>query len=326
MRVEVVMIHRKLMFAAAALAAFILKAPFAQALHPPKPVLSLREDLSIGGLDDEALFQWSGLAVDRTGNIYVLDMMDCSLKKFDSSGKAVARTGRKGQGPGEFLTPRLLDCSDRFVFAADQGVMGIMVFDHDLNYLRLIKTPSLVSRIKALSDERIAVHCLTPAGESSILILDGEGKTIDRLVYMDRSAGWLQDSVSFTADGRGGFLIAFLFQDRVERWANAATRIWSRSYFGGRPVMTEKISGISLPSETCFKDVAVDSRGLIYVLGGNRAKRSGRDILVLQGDGLLVQTLTLPEPTHCAYIDRKDRLYVRADEGVTIKRYEIRYE
>jgi len=322
------MTHRKLMFAAAALAAasVFLKAPFAAEVHPPKAVLSLREDLSIGGLDDETLFQWSGLAVDRDGNIYVLDMMDCSLKKFDPSGKALGKTGRKGQGPGEFLAPRLLDCSDRFVFAADQGVLGIMVFDHDLRYLRLIKTPSLVSRIKALSDDRIAVHCLMPAGESSILILDGAGRTTGRLVYMERSGGWLQDSVSFAGDGRGGFLIAFLFQDRVERWADAATRKWSRSYFGGRPVATERISGISLPSETCFKDVALDSRGLIYVLGGNRAKRSGRDILVLDGDGSLVQTLTLPEPSHCAYIDRKDRLYVRADEGVTIKRYEIRYE
>lgn len=320
------MAHRKPMFAAAALAAVMFGTPLAAALHPPKPVLSLRETLSIGGLNDETLYQWSGLAVDRAGNIYVLDMMDCSLKKFDSSGRALGRAGRKGQGPGEFLAPRLLDCSDRFIFATDQSVMGIMVFDHDLKYLRLIRTPSLVSRIKALSDDRIAVHCLTMEGESAILILDGEGRTAGRLVYMDRSAGWLQDSVSFTGDGRGGFLIAFLFQDRVERWADMTSRVWVKSYFGGGPVVTEKISGISLPSETCFKDVALDSRGLIYVLGGNRAKRSGRDILVLGGDGSLVQTLTLPEPTHCAYIDRKDRLYVRADEGVTIKRYEIRYE
>lgn len=322
------MVLSKLMFAAAVVAALAVRpaGPLAPPPHPQKAVLSIRENLSIGRLDDDLLYQWTGLAADRAGNIYVLDMMDGLLKKFDPNGKPVGRTGGKGQGPGEFLAPRLLDCSDRFLFATDQNVMGIMVFDHDLKYLRLIRTPFLVSHIAALSDDRIAVKGLSWEGESAILILDGEGKVVQRLATMDRKPGWLQDSMSFASDGRGGFLIAYLFQDRLERWSDASTRVWIKAYFGGEPVTTEKIGGFALPTETCFKDVSVDSRGFIYVLGGNRAKHPGRDILVLDAGGSLIQVLTLPEPSHCAYIDPKDRLYVRANDGVTIRRYEIRYE
>jgi len=322
------MVLPKLMFAAAVLAVLAVgpDASLAPTFHPPKAVLSLRENLSIGRLDDDVLYQWTGLAVDRAGNIYVLDMMDDLLKKFDANGNAVGRAGGKGQGPGEFLAPRLLDCSDRFLFATDQNVMGIMVFNHDLEYLRLIRTPFPVSHLAALSDDRIAVKGLSLEGENAILILDGEGKVVRRLVSLDRKPGWLQDSVSFASDGRGGFLIAYLFQDRVERWSDTSTRVWAKAYFGGEPVATEKIGGFALPTETCFKDVSADSRGFIYVLGGNRAKHPGRDIIVLDSGGSLIQVLTLPEPSHCAYIDRQDRLYVRGNDGMTIRRYEIRYE
>jgi hypothetical protein len=296
------------------------------AVPPPRTVISLRESLAIGGLDDETLFQWTGLTVDRDGNIYVLDAMDFALKKFDARGRPVARTGRKGQGPGEFTAPRLLDCSDRFLFATDQSLLGVLVFDHDLNFLRRIRTPSLVSHLKALDDDRIAVLGPSLEGNAAIQILDGNGAPVGRLDFMERKAGLLQDAVSFVGDGRGGFILAFLFQDRVERWPNASLRAWTRSFFGGGASPTKAIQGFSVPTETCFKDVAVDGRGFIYVLGGNRARHSGRDVLVLNADGSLFQTITLPDTTHSLYIDRRNSLYVRANDGVTVKRYEIRYE
>ncbi len=322
------MILRKTMLAAAALAVLMAGpgASFAPGPSPLKPTLSLRESLSIGGIDQDLLYQWTGLAVDRAGSIYVLDMMDDFLKKFDPRGKPAGKAGGKGQGPGEFLAPRLLDCSDRYLFATDQNVPGIMVFDHGLGYLRTIRTPFLISHLAALSDDRIAVKSVSFDSESAILILDGRGTVVGRLALSDRKPGWLQDTVSFVPDGSGGFLVAYLFQDRVERWSASSTPVWAKSLFGGRPAATEKIGGFVLPSETCFKDVATDSRGFIYVLGGNRAKHPGRDIFVLDGGGALVQVLTLAEPTHCAHIDRRNNLYVRADDGVTIRRYEIRYE
>jgi hypothetical protein len=316
---------RKLMSAAAALAV-VMAAVGAAGSGLPRPMLSLRENLSVGGLDDETLFQWTGLTVDQDGNIYVLDAMDFSLKKFDPNGLLTAKTGRKGQGPGEFTAPRLLDASDRYLYATDQGVMGVMVFDHRLNYLRTIRTPSLVLHLKALPGGRIGVLSASMEGKSEILILDNAEVTVDTLDYMDRKGGLLQDSVSFAGYGKSGFVIAFLFQDRVERWADSGTRAWSKSLLGGTPVRTKKIEGYTVPAETCFNDVAVDSHGFIYVLAGSRARHPARDILVLNADGSPFQTITLPDSSHCVYIDRKDQLYARANEGITLKRYEIRYE
>ena len=91
--------------------------------------VSLDEILSIGTLDDDRLFMWVGISVDENGFIYVSDGMDYSIKKFDTSGNLIKKTGRKGQGPGEFLSPRSLDLSDRSLYILDQNIPGINVFD-----------------------------------------------------------------------------------------------------------------------------------------------------------------------------------------------------
>ena len=109
--------------------------------------VSLEEVLSIGELDDDTLFQWAGVAVGSRGNIYVTDAMDYSLKKFDPQGNFIKKAGRKGQGPGEFLAPRLLDCSENYIYATDQNFRGLKVFDRELNFIRhiMIKMLALIS-------------------------------------------------------------------------------------------------------------------------------------------------------------------------------------
>jgi hypothetical protein len=69
--------------------------------------LDLEEDLSIGREeDDNYLFhRVRALAVDSEGNIYVVDMGNYRVQKFDPDGRYLRTIGRKGQGPGEFSGP-----------------------------------------------------------------------------------------------------------------------------------------------------------------------------------------------------------------------------
>ena len=102
------------------LAIFLMFAPFISAQGAPPEKIILEEVLTIGSFDDDSLFQWVGVVADSEGNIYVTDMMDYSLKKFDAAGSFLAKTGGRGQGPGEFTAPRLLDNSERFIFVGFQ--------------------------------------------------------------------------------------------------------------------------------------------------------------------------------------------------------------
>jgi hypothetical protein len=89
----------------------------------------LKEVLSIGGEEKDILFQWAGVTTDLSNNIYLTDSIDYSIKKFKEDGTLLKKAGRRGQGPGEFLAPRLIKYFDRFLYVTDQNKPGIQVFD-----------------------------------------------------------------------------------------------------------------------------------------------------------------------------------------------------
>lgn len=71
---------------------------------PSKPIY-FEEDLSIGeetGKDYLMFRNALDVAVDSTGNIYILDIGNHRVVKFNEKGEFIWETGRSGQGPGEF--------------------------------------------------------------------------------------------------------------------------------------------------------------------------------------------------------------------------------
>jgi hypothetical protein len=66
---------------------------------------SLVSEVRIGVVDGAEEYMFAGsveIAVGRDGSIYVYDDRAGALRKYDASGKFVAKFGRKGQGPGEY--------------------------------------------------------------------------------------------------------------------------------------------------------------------------------------------------------------------------------
>lgn len=287
--------------------------------------IELEEILSIGELDDNLLFQWAGIAADSQSNIYVTDAMDYSLKKFDPQGNLIKKTGGKGQGPGEFMAPRLLDCSDRFLYTTDQYVPGVQVFDRELNFVRRISIKIPISDLKILSDQRIAVATLFVDKIASILIYNTEGDLTRKFRYSERKLPLMMEMVSFDFDKDGNLYLAYTFEDKIEKFNKDKKKLWSKKLLKIKKVNKTKISSYEVPTEVVYKDVTLDISGNLLVLGGHFSKNNSRDVYVLSPEGLHLTTFTLPDSSHCIYIDGKSFLYSRANEGVTLKKYRMRY-
>ncbi|MBN2134313.1 MAG: 6-bladed beta-propeller [Acidobacteria bacterium] len=94
--------------------------------------------------EDSILFWPSSIASDSEGNIYILDVVSQSIKKYDSGGIFIKQFGRKGEGPGEFrfaknnLCQVKVDYQDR-VYVLEQGVNRLQVFNSDGKYLTGVK-------------------------------------------------------------------------------------------------------------------------------------------------------------------------------------------
>ncbi len=285
--------------------------------------VELEEVLSIGSLDDDAIFMWSGVAADDDGNIYLTDMMDYSLKKFDPSGRLLRKAGGKGEGPGKFLAPLALSCSLERVYVKDQYEPGIMVFDKDLNFLRKIPSRQYISGFKAISDECVAVTYLSVLMKGNIYFINEAGQVLRKFNYLNKNKNMMMGQVNMEIDADDNVYLAYTFQDRIEKFDAEGNKIWTRNLLDRKKVEKKMIRGLNLPVQVIYKTIAQDSKGRLYVLGGDLSKNRGRDVYVLNQEGEHLMTFTLPEDSHLIYFDSRDNLYARANSGVTLKKFKL---
>jgi hypothetical protein len=95
-------------------------------------VLELIEQMAIGVQEGDSNYVFSKLrdvAVDKEGNIYLLDAGSFKIMKYDKTGKFQLSIGRKGKGPGEMLFPRKIDVdSEGNLVLFDAGNKRITIF------------------------------------------------------------------------------------------------------------------------------------------------------------------------------------------------------
>jgi hypothetical protein len=97
-------------------------------------IFQLEENLSIGNENDENYYFPSGasIVVDQEGNLYVRDVGNIRIQKYDKAGKYVQTIGRKGQGPGEFQFPGMVHVDEkRNVWVFDSPTRALKVFGPD---------------------------------------------------------------------------------------------------------------------------------------------------------------------------------------------------
>jgi hypothetical protein len=309
--------------------AFLAGSMILSALHlraTEEPGWRLEEVLSIGGPKSDLLSMWVGLAVDADGFIYLTDNIQNSLMKFDPQGKLVKKTGHRGDGPGEFLAPRQVDVSGQSVYVADARIQAIQVFNKELKYERRIPLSFAVSEIQALPDNSLAVPgvFLIKSETGKILILDQTGRLLRSVAFIHPDKADATSMSGFIFAPGGEMYAALFWVDRIVKVDAQGHVAWAKSLFDPSKVKAAKKNILGIPKSMTFKDLALDPRGRLFVLGGSFSQNPSRDIYVLSpDDGRLLGTLTLPQSSHCIYIDRGGYLYGRADTGMTLKKFKI---
>lgn len=165
------------------------------------PAAQLSEDLRFGGDNDDPNFVWPdtrvSLAVDQQGNIYVADVSESRVLKFDANGAFVKTIVHKGQGPGELEAligfQVLQDGSARaYQYKGRMGTLNM--YDKDFQFK------------KSISGKELAVTPLTlrlsPTGNWSVAEYNERDSATRAIIthvgLMDQDFG-LKDSFSSTA-------------------------------------------------------------------------------------------------------------------------------
>jgi len=264
------------------------------------PDLTLEKIRILGDIEaaDEnvTFYMPQDIALDSEGNLYVLDTGNHRIQKFSPKGEFLTTIGREGQGPGEFNYPGSLDFGKKGeLLVASPYIQKIQFLNSDgketeslhltemlTAYIRVFGPDHLLAAVRRLS--------FTPDDEKKKLeplmqVMDREGKVIKKFGeprdYKNKLVNSLGNQVSFTIDNDKNIYLTFQFQNRVEKFSQEGKLLWSAdrklNYNASKPINKGKIEseggGVSIESPKMNKvseSIAVDSRGLIWVITLNR--------------------------------------------------------
>jgi hypothetical protein len=163
------------------------------------PQVRLERLLSLGGDfagRDVAFQDVADIAAAPSGEMYVLDAGDKSVRVFNAAGRLVRRFGREGGGPGEFNLPVSLRV-DSLVAVSDLGQQRMSYFTLNGRHVRTVRNqvPGGVSllRVVPLRHGRVvgttaASMRVTPGGTGhtgspySGVVVAGPGSAVDTLL------------------------------------------------------------------------------------------------------------------------------------------------
>jgi len=316
--------------------------------------IDIEEVLTIEGLGESLVYQRGSVTTDYEGNIYITDLEDNSIKKFNNIGELVAVAGQKGEEPGEFQGPNIIRYYRGKVYVSEVYKPGIQVFDDDLNFKFEIPIPFTMTDFSVLYEDRIAISTLIKDRSETgfiycIYFYDSKGnreqkeeegeegeeeeekkEEDDKIVYSTDKDFTMLNTVNFQDYRKNYFMIAYNWKDKIDRYYKSGRLVWTRNLFNNEDAQTRK-EGYSkrsfgvYPVETVYKSIALDKQGNLFILCGDLSENINRDVYVLSKDNELITTFTLPEASRTIHIDRNNFLYSRSEDGKKLIKYAIGY-
>ena len=231
--------------------------------------------------DEHVAFNYpSDIAVDKNGNIYILDTKNARIQEFSPEGRYLSTFGRKGGGPGEFILPDGLDIDREgglIVSDAAQGriqafppeggrdIRSIILGGPSFRGIRALSSGNYVSSTSSLFvpeasgvgqklNEARLLKVLSPDGR----VLNSFGRAID---FGEGLANATGNSCVFDVDQKDAVYLCFIFQNKLEKYSADGKLIWRAD----RP-LSYSTEVKSPEMNACSTSIAADPRGRIWVV------------------------------------------------------------
>ncbi|MFN3654530.1 MAG: HYR domain-containing protein [Candidatus Nitrosotenuis sp.] len=216
------------------------------------------------------------VAVDEAGNVYVTDLGNFRVQKFDNEGVYRHSWGSKGTDSKNFQSPAGIAVRNNFVYVVDHELNTVKKFDTTGNFILSwgstgtepgkFKLPNGVAVSK---DDFVYV---VDTGNSRVQKFDSEGKHIKTIGASGTEQGKFLNPLGIAADNDGNIYVGDAGNKRVQKFT--AEGAFVKSY-------TASSGGIQISPD----GVAVDSSGNIIIAdaGNNR-------VVVLNKEGSVLAT------------------------------------
>ncbi len=205
-------------FSTAGIASSANAQPSAPSVYPPA-------DLVFGG--PNILNNPRDMAVDSSGNLYIVDGGAHRVLKYDSTGKLVAQVGQQGSGDGEFQDPWGI-AVDRAgnVYVADTWNHRIQKFNSDLRFVSkwgvfasLENSGAAVGGLYGPRDVAVGPDnyiYVVDTGNKRIQLFSSEGAPLKTFGSAGRGSGQFMEPVGIAFSPAGEIYIADTWNKRIQ--------------------------------------------------------------------------------------------------------------
>lgn len=150
--------------------------------RPLSQILRVSGVKTVIGTEDEAgplLFgQITGVAIDGGGTVYVADYPVGEIRAFDARGRHLSTFGRRGRGPGEFVSPiQLVHDGDSTMFAV-QPFLGVTELTAKDGRISLRRTFGVTAGFTSFCFLDGRTFAATGGDSALVRELDGERRVI----------------------------------------------------------------------------------------------------------------------------------------------------
>jgi hypothetical protein len=214
--------------------------------------------------------------VDEAGNVYVTDLGNFRVQKFDNDGEYLHSWGSKGTDSKNFAAPAGIAVRNGFVYVVDHDLNTVKKFDTIGNFITSWGSAGsdpgkfkLPNGIAVSKDNFVYV---VDTGNSRVQKFDSDGKFVKAISSSGIEEGKLLNPLGIAADDNGNIYVGDSGNNRIQKFTSDGTFVKSFSASSG---------GIKISPD----GVAIDSTGSIIVAdaGNNR-------IVVMDKDGAVQLT------------------------------------
>jgi|GEM_PF-2585853 len=153
--------------------------------------------------------------VDHDVGIIISDAISGDLKIYGFDGRLRGVVGRRGKGPGEFISPFRVVADDRFIYVVDPGLRRLSVFDKDnLKFVNSFKVED--GRDLRVIDGKFFVAFTD--GKYSLHIYERGGKKVRDVLETPevvRRNNFIADGVSIDEDAKGNIYVIHEMEYKV---------------------------------------------------------------------------------------------------------------
>jgi len=270
-------------------------------------------------------------------NIYVSDQKGFALHKISKNGKLIKTTGRKGEGPGEFLTgPSNLCLSNDTLYVCDgSGIRLIHLFTKELNYIKSYRINISILDIQA-NKNKFYIASRNYYGKPYIAVYNSNFKEIKKLYLFNPAKVARANDIHLLVTDNDDVIVIYKYRNLIQYY-NSEWNMYKELNIEGisKEVKFEIVDKIR---KTISKNIDPKVAEYFYtwpkgIIFRKAFLTNNRNILLQTGDsncfivnkyGKKLNYFSIKKDSDVLHIDNSNGIYLVNDSFTTLTKYELK--